>query len=43
MAFTFFQSEYGTPLGPGADEGEDLARVPATSSLVSGIAEGLRQ
>ena len=42
MVFTFFQTEYGTPLGPGADEGEDLARALAISSLVSGTAEGWR-
>ena len=38
--FTFFQTEYGTPSGPGADEGEDLARAAVISSLVSGTAEG---
>ena len=40
MVFTFFQTEYGTPSGPRADEGEDLARAAATFSLVSGTAEG---
>ena len=38
--FTFFQTEYGTPSGPGAEEGEDLARAAAISSLVRGAAEG---
>ena len=40
MVCTFFQTEYGTPSGPGAEEGEDLARAAATSSLVRGGAEG---
>ena len=35
-AFTFFQTEYGTPSGPGAEEGEDLARAAAISSLLRG-------
>ena len=39
--FTFFQTEYGTPSGPGAEEGEDLASAAAISSLVSGRAEGV--
>ena len=43
MAFTLFQAGYGTPSGLGADEGEDLARVLASSSLVSGITDVLRQ
>ena len=42
MVFTFFHTAYETPSGPGADEGEDLARALAISSLVSGTAEGLR-
>ena len=42
MAFTLFQTEYGTPSGPGAEEGEDLARAAAISSLVRGTAEGCR-
>ena len=40
MVFTLFQTEYGTPSGPGAEEGEDLARAAAISSLVTGTAEG---
>ena len=42
VLFTLFQTEYGTPSGPGADEGEDLASSSAISSLVSGTAKGLR-
>ena len=42
MGFTLFQTEYGTPSGPGAEEGEDLARAAAISSLVRGTAEGCR-
>ena len=42
MVFTFFHTEYGTPSGPGAEEGEDLARALEISSLVSGTAEGSR-
>ena len=38
MAFTLFQTEYGTPSGPGAEVGEDLARVAAISALVRGTA-----
>ena len=38
--FTFFQTEYGIPSGPGAEEGEDLARAAAISSLVRGSADG---
>ena len=37
--FTFFQTEYGTLSGLGAEEGEDLARVSYISSLVSGTAD----
>ena len=40
MVLIFFQTEYGTPSGPGADVGEDLARAALISSLVSGMAEG---
>ena len=42
MIFTLFQTEYGTPSGPGAEEGENLARAAATSSLVRGTADGCR-
>ena len=41
MAFTFFQTEYGTPSGPGADEWEDLAKAAAISSLVRGAGGGV--
>ena len=41
MMFSLFQTEYGTPSGPGADEGEDLVRAAAISSLESGTAEWL--
>ena len=40
VVFTFFQTKYGTPSGPGAEEGEDLARAAAISSLVRGTAKG---
>ena len=40
--FTLFQTEYGTPSGPGAEEGEDLASAAAISPLVRGSAEGWR-
>ena len=42
VVFTLFQTEYGTQSGPGAEEGEDLARAAAISSLVRGTAEGFR-
>ena len=35
-ALTRVQTEYGMPTGPVADDGEDLARAAATSSLVRG-------
>jgi len=38
--FTFFHTEYGTPSGPGAEEGDDLERASLTSSAVRGAAEG---
>ena len=41
-AFTVFHTEYGTPSGPGAETGEDLASAAAISSLVRGSAEGWR-
>jgi len=37
---TFFHTGYGTPSGPGAEEGEDLETVSVTSSDVRGAAEG---
>ena len=40
MAFTLFETEYGTPSGPGAEDGEDLVRAAVISSLVRGTAEG---
>ena len=42
---TFFHTEYGTPSGPGAEEGEDLERASLTSSDVRGEGAGflLRQ
>ena len=42
VTFTLFQTEYGTPSGPGAEEGEDLARAAAIPSLVRETAEGCR-
>ena len=42
MVFTLFQTEYGTPSGPGTEEGEDLARAAAITPLVRGTAEGCR-
>ena len=42
VTFTLFQTEYGTPLGPGAEESEDLARAAVISSLVRGTDEGWR-
>jgi len=38
--FIFFHTEYGSPSGPGAEEGELLERASLTSSLVRGVAEG---
>ena len=40
VAFTLFPTEYGTPSGPGTEEGEDLDRAAAISSLVRATAEG---
>jgi len=40
MRFTFFHTEYGTPSGPGADQGELLERGVRISSSVRGGAEG---
>ena len=40
--FTFFQTEYGTPSGPGAGEGENLARAAVIFSLVRWSAEEWR-
>ena len=42
MVCVLFQTEYGTPSGPGAEEGEDLDSAAAISSLVRGSAEGWR-
>ena len=39
MRLTLFQTEYGIPSGPGAEEGEDLERASLTSSSVRGGAE----
>jgi len=39
-SFTLFHTEYGTPSGPGAEEGELLARASPISSAVRGSAEG---
>jgi len=36
---TFFHTEYGTPSGPGVDDGEDGDSVGDISSLVRGSAE----
>jgi len=40
MRFTLFHTEYGTPSGPGAEEGELLARASLMSSTVRRTAEG---
>jgi len=40
IRLTFFHTAYGTPSGPGAEEGEDLERASLISSLVRGVAEG---
>ena len=40
MRLTFFHTEYGTPSGPGAEEGEDLERASLISSGVRGADEG---
>jgi len=40
IKLTSFHTAWGTPLGPGAEEGEDLGRLSLISSLVTGIAEG---
>jgi len=37
---TFCHTEYGTPSGPGAEEGQDLERTSLISSAVRGAAEG---
>ena len=41
VILTLFQTEYGTPSRPGAEEVEDLARVAAISSLVRGRLRGV--
>jgi len=41
VELTFFQTKYGMPLGPGADEGEDFACAWETSSVVSWVAVGV--
>jgi len=42
MRLIFFHTEYGTPSGPGAEEGEDLERASLISSLNRGTDEGSR-
>jgi len=37
---TYFHTEYGTPSGPGAEEGEDLERASLISADVRRVAEG---
>jgi len=40
MRLTFFQTKYGMPFGPGAEEGEDLLSGSLISSLVRWSPDG---